>query len=191
MNMCESSLVTCEIVHTFEDVIDMICQPGELVGFNQSGAEIVPHELFGCSTKAWCYEQAARRIILDRWDGRCEKCGHNLRWAHLTLDNLGEYHCFGRECMNLITLGKQETRRLLYSEKIAEKETGFCASFKVPQKFWDMDRADRPSFARAWKTVDRRSRDRQSIWFLSIWGDTFSQCLDHCLEADSLFGKLC
>lgn len=175
--------------HDLIDVIDLYPVPGEYAGCKHP---MEPFEMFGVTVQAWHRYHAMRRAVSQRWEGKCECCGHGLRYAHVTQDENGEFHCFGRTCLSIEGIGEEGTRRLEYSERIEEKKSGgFCATFNVPSKFWDLAREDRPAFARPWKgkAMTRKRGFGNSVqWKLSIWGDCFEACLDNCMALSAKLG---
>ena len=178
-------MTATESKHDLVDIIDLQPAPGEYVGCKHP---MTPHEIYGVMVDAWHPCHAARRAVSERWSGNCECCGHHLRYAHVTVDAAGEYHCFGRTCLSIEGIGEEATRKLEYSEKIEQKKSGgFCATFNAPQKFWDMPREIRPTFARPWKGKSF-SRSNRTVWKLSVWGDSFEDCLAHCMDLSQQLG---
>lgn len=180
---------TVEVNHELVDIIDLQPVPGEYAGCTHP---MEPVEVFGETMLAWHRYHAARRVVSSKWGGKCECCGHCLRYAHVTLDAAGAYHCFGRTCLSLSGIGEEATRKLEYSERIEQKKSGgFCATFNVPPKFWDTPREERSPFARLWKGEARTRRGASrgvSQWKLSVWGDSFEECLDHCMDLSRQLG---
>jgi hypothetical protein len=171
--------------HDLVDIIDLQPIPGEYVGCRETSEFTV----LGVTVIAFHRYHAMRIAVGQKFGGNCECCGHHLRYAHVTVDQDGEYHCFGRTCLSVETFGEEGSRRLEYSQRVEQKKSGgFCATFNVPQKFWDMPRDGRPSFARPWKGQAMGKRTRQVQWKLSVWGDSFEECLDHCVEVDKWLG---
>lgn len=173
--------------HDLVDVIDMYPIPGEYAHCTDRREETV----FGVTIMAFHRYHAARTVVSQKWQSKCECCGHGLRYAHITVDHDGIYHCFGRTCLSIQEFGEEATRKLEYAERITQKENGFCATFNVPSKFWDMPREDRPTFARAWKgkAMTRRGNSRGgSQWKLTVWGACFEECLDNCMSLSATLG---
>lgn len=176
---------TAAETHELVDIIDLQPMPGEYVGCQETSSFAV----FGVEVeRAFHRCHAARMAVQRRWDGRCECCHARLRYAHVTQDGAGEYHCYGHTCLSLESFGEEATRKLEYSQRIDQKERGFVATFSVPAKLWDLPREQRPAFARLWKgqAFGRRSRGPQ--WKLSVWGDNFEGCLANCVALAELLG---
>jgi hypothetical protein len=182
--------MTASETHELVDVIDLQPIPGEYL--HCSNSPKTPHEAFGVTVQAWFPYHAQRIAVGQRWGGKCECCGHRIRYAHITQDETGEYHCFGGTCVNVRSFGERAARKMEYSQRVKQKEdSGFCATFNVPSMFWDMPREKRPAYARPWKgmAMSRRGRGRNSIqWKLSVWGSSFEECLTNCIALDELLG---
>jgi hypothetical protein len=149
-------------------------------------------DVFGTTVQAWHTVHAQRIAVNKIWESRCECCNHHLRYCFITQDDAGKFHCFGRTCLDINALGEEGARRVAYTERIEQKQSGgFCATFNVPTQFWDMPREKRPQFARPWKgkAFTRRGRmtDRPQ-WKLSVWGASFEECLDNCMKLDGQLG---
>lgn len=180
-----------EISLDLVDVVDMEPVQGEYVNCKV----VSDFDVFGVHVEqAFHYCHAEKLAIRRRWNSSCEKCSHRLRYCFiLGNDETGEYHCFGRDCFNVETLGTAGARRLRYFDAISESDRGgFKATFAVPPKFWDIPRETRPAWARVWKG-EERGRGRSAMmnrgrpkWMLTIWGDVREECLARCLELDAL-----
>lgn len=168
--------------HELLDVVDLQPAPGEYVGCRHPFESF---QVFGVEVQAWHRIHAQRLAVQERWGSHCECCNHHIRYAHITQDETGAFHCFGATCLNVVALGEVGARRLEYSRKIEQKGSGgYCATFTVPQKFWEIKRECRPQYARLWKgkAYTRRGIDKgYPQWKLSIWGDSFEECLEHCM----------
>ncbi len=179
--------------HEVEDVIDMEVMPGEYIVYTNEPMKTI--ELFGEKAQAWFYMQAARSIINRKWQSRCECCNHRLRYVVITKDDEDKYHAFGQKCASVKMNGSIGARRLELFQQIeqkAKKDNGkFCATFAVPQQFWNLPREQRPDFASPWKATDyKRSRGGRNVttWKLSVWGVTLAECIDNCLELERIIG---
>lgn len=176
------------MTHELIDIIDTQPTPGEYVGCTHP---MTPITVFGVTVDAWHPYHAMRRVISAKWEGRCECCGHGLRYCCVTQDETGQFHCFGRTCLNVVTLGEESARRFDYAERIEEKESGFCATFTVPQKLWDLPRENRPAFVRLWKGEARTRRGLSKgnkVWKMTVWGNDHHACLENCVALDKLLG---
>jgi hypothetical protein len=167
------------MTHELVDIIDLQPVPGEYLHCANNPTE--PFEVFGVTVQAWHRYHAQRRAVSERWGGACECCGHRLRYAHVTQDESGEFHCFGRTCCSIESFGEQAARKMEYSQRIEQKKSGgFCATFNVPYKLWDIPRESRPAYARLWKGAPAK-RNGRPVWKLSVWGDSFEECLANCV----------
>jgi hypothetical protein len=185
-----AAVVSEQVAQELIDIIDLQPIPGEYV--HCAGRPMEPFDVFGVTVDGWFRCHAQRRAVGQRWEGKCECCGARLRYAHVTRDGSGEYHCYGGTCLNVVGLGEAGARRLEYSQRITHKDgKGFVATFSVPPKLWDLPRDDRPVFARLWKGEERSRRGARTgrvQWKLSVWGDSFEECLDHCMGLSDLLG---
>lgn len=171
--------------HELIDIIDLNPCVGE---YAHCRGPLETFDIFGVQAQGWFRYHAQRSAVSKRWNSQCECCHAHLRFAHITQDESGEYHCYGHTCLNIQGFGEEGARRLEYSARIEQKkDSGFCATFNVPQKFWDLPRDQRPTSARVWKGKSF-SRRAGVVWKLSIWGQSFEECLENCMDLSKLLG---
>jgi hypothetical protein len=107
----------------------------------------------------------------------CQRCHHAIRYAVAFRDEQGLVYHVGEDCAEFVCSQLDRKawaeKKLLSEMKAVKTKNGerFVLSIKVPDWFWNIPKEVRPRFTSLSKYT-KPGRQKEIIWYLSIWGET-------------------
>lgn len=163
------------------DWVDLEPIPGSFIS-----SEWKDYTIFGETVNALNYVHAeylwlTRKIEASGGQrGICQRCNHHIRYAVVFEDEDGEVYHVGEDCAQFISSQLNRDawaeKKLLSEIKTVKTKNGErkVLSFKVPQWYWNIEKAQRPSFCSVSKYT-KPGRYGSEVWYLSIWGATVDE----------------